>query len=197
MKLNREKSKLITGIVTLTLVGGITVGGITIYNNNIASNTRSVISTIETHEKRQEFMHNYYNNVENPDMDLFDEDFIELCQQGKLIIYDEEYNLSDIYILKGNSNGNEKIYIQDYHNPTIDILSGSELPADFKRESIMMFTYSNTFYNYYNNNKGNNIEVNEENIENFRRCVYNFDSTYNDKLPETYYYVHPKTYKSR
>ena len=24
-----------------------------------------------------------------------------------------------------------------------------------------------------------------------------FDATYNDKLPETYYYVHPKTHKSK
>lgn len=200
MKLNREKSKLITGIVTIALVGGISVGGITIYNN-VTKDSSTVIaasSTIENHAKQQEFMNNYYNNVENPDMDLFDEDFINLCQNGKLIINDEEYNLNDIYILKGNSNGNEYIYIQDYHNPTLDILTGTELPTDFKRESIMMFTYSNAFYNYYMNNKGsNNIEVNDDNIDEFKECVYSYDSTYNDGLPETYYHVHPQKYKGK
>lgn len=199
MKLNREKSKLIKGIVTLALIGGITVGGVTIYDSNIVKNNNTLASsTIETDTKLHEFMNNYYNNLENPDMNIFDKDFIELCQNGKLIINDKDYNLNDIYILKGNSNGNEYIYLQDYHDPAIDILTGSELPADFKRESIMMFTYSNAFYNYYANNKsGNTIEISDENRNEFSECVYGFDSTYNDKLPETYYYVHPKPYKSR
>ena len=33
MKLSREKSKLIKGVITLVLVGGVTVGGITMYRN--------------------------------------------------------------------------------------------------------------------------------------------------------------------
>lgn len=194
MKLNREKSRLITGIVTLTLVGGISIGSLTLYENVKTKDD----STIINDTKQQEFMHNYYRNVENPNIDLFDQNFIELCHNGKLIINEKEYNLKDIYIVKGKSSENEYVYLQDYHEPTINILTGNELPSDFKRDKIMQFTYSNTFYNYYQNNKSsNNVEVNNENIDEFIEYVNSFDATYNDNLPETYYYVHPKVYKSK
>jgi len=194
MKLSREKSKLIKGVITLALVGGVTIGGITMYTNTYPKESDTKASDTKIHE----FMFNYYSNVEDPEMELFDQDYVSLFNNGHLIINDENYSFKDIYVVKGKSNGNDCIFVQDFHNPTTDILSGNELPTDFKREKIMLLAYTTTFYNYYLNNKnGNDIELNSDNIEEFREYINNFDATYNDKLPETYYYVHPKIHKSK
>lgn len=194
MKLSREKSKLIKGVITLVLVGGVTVGGITMYRNDFLNDSDTKASDTKFHE----FMFNYYSNVEDPEMELFDQDFVALFNNGYLKVNEDKYSIKNVYIVKGKSNGNDCTFIQDFHKPTTDILTGAELPIDFKREKIMLLAYSSTFYNYYLNNKeGNNIELNSDNIDEFRRYVESFDATYNDKLPETYYYVHPKTHKSK
>ena len=200
MKLNREKSRLINGVITLALVGGIAAGGITIYANTTTNNDSSMSnnSSIICDSRPLAIMNDYYQNVEDPEMELFDEDFVSLFNNGSLIVNDEGYSLKDVYIVKGKSNGNDCIFLQDYHKPTTDILTGDELPTDFEREKIMLLAYSTTFYNYYLNNKdSNNIELNSDNIDEFREYINNFEPVFNDKLPETYYYVHPKTRKSK
>ncbi len=194
MRLNREKSKLINGIVTLALVGGITIGGITVYGHVFPKDINTKINDT----KQQEIMLNYYKNVEDPEMELFDKDYINLFNEGYLKINEDKYKMKDIYIVKGKSNGNDCIYIQDFHKPTTDIITGDELPNDFKRERIMLLAYTSTFYNYYLNNKeGNNVELNDDKIDEFKRSMNNFDGTFNDALPETYYYVHPIKYKAK
>ena len=50
MKLSREKSKLIKGVMTLVLVGGVTVGGITMYGNVFPNDRDTKASDTKLHE---------------------------------------------------------------------------------------------------------------------------------------------------
>jgi len=179
MKINRLKSTTFKRICSIALSGGIMLGsGITLYKK---------ISMEEYQHYYHQTKEKYIQMVNNPDMALFDNKFVDYCQNGIIKCGSKEYSINDIYIIYGQLNENDIVYLQSYKEPKLDLLSNSEVDSSYKRKKIMLLKYSNVFYDYYKSHKDSidkTIIVDDE----FKDYIFKFVGSINNELPDTYYY---------
>lgn len=179
MKINREISSKFKKISSLVLVSGMLLGnGVTVY----AERSPEAIQK-DYHSKKNE----YIQMVENPEEGLFDEKFINFCKNGVIRYNNEEYSINDLYIIYGQVDDQEVVYLQSYKKPTYDLLTNGEIDSSYERKRIMMLKYSDVFASYYQGHREeiDNVLTIDNEFINIMNC---FVGDYNTCLPETYYY---------
>jgi hypothetical protein len=188
MIINREISSKFKKISSLVLVSGMLIGnGVTVY----AERTPEAIQK-DYHSKQYE----YIQMVENPEEGLFDEKFVDFCQNGVITYNDEEYSINDLYIIYGQVDDKEIVYLQSYKKPTYDLLTNGEINSSYERKRIMMLKYSDVFAKYYQGHReeiDNNLTIDDE----FINTMNSFVGDYNTCLPETYYYENSNEYTKK
>ena len=179
MKINRELSSKFKRITSLLLVGGLFLGnGIRVYAKEMTPE--------DIQRQYHKYQSSYIESVENPE-DLFDEKFVQFCQDGLIVFDDKEYSMSDVYIIFGELNGEDIVYLSSFREPTLDLLTGKEVDSSYKRKRMMLLGYSDVFDEYYSDHKDeieDRIVINEE----FINKMNNFRGNINYSLPVTYYY---------
>ena len=197
MKINKELSKKIKRLISIILVPG-AVLFLTDSNEHSDNkeNTDPIISSsdsiefsttnntsdkdeydlireqIEYHEKQEKMK----EMIESLSSDMYDKEYNDYCNDGKIIINDKEYMIKDLYIEYGFMENNKMVYLIDYHNPKIDIITGQEINSNYQRMKIVLLKYSQSFYDCYKNQGNNLLEY-----------LYSFDGSINYEVPETHF----------
>lgn len=179
MKINRELSSKFKRISALVLVSGIILGnGINVYAETSLEDIQK-----NYHSQKSSYM----QMVDNPEIGIFDERFVDFCHNGVIKINDKEYLIDDLYIIYGQVDDRDIVYLQSYKEPQYDLLSNSEINPLYNRKKIMLLKYSDVFADYYQKHRddiGDAINVDEE----FIKYMVGFVGNNNTCLPETYYY---------
>lgn len=172
MKINKEKSKKIKRLVTLSLTATM------LSLLSISSNAED-----DDYDKEQKKYHQERNEflmaVNNLSEELYDKEYNDYCNNEDLIIDDEIHKLADIYIEYGYIGDKKVVYVIDYHSPKQDLITKNTVEKDYKRNKIMLLKYSDVFYNYYHDTDEN------KKLEDY---VNQFEGGINYNVPETYFY---------
>jgi hypothetical protein len=193
MEVNKMNGKkFVNGASTALLAGALAVTG-------CASPKRNDEADIKSQMEHDQKIIEYYDYLENEDIELYDTDFVNFFRDGKIVIDDKEYKTGDIYLETGLINGNETLFLVYYRFPQVDLLNHKE-KVNFKRTGLMEFRVSYVFYQMYLDNKGkivdNKLIINNENIKSIDELVRSYDGTTHVETPETAYKkVKPRSQK--
>ena len=137
----------------------------------------------------------FWKNVQNADMSLYDNDFVNFFRNGSLSINNQQYSFEDLYIVAGRSNETKKIMLVYYKKPVTDLINDYE-DKSFYQEDLMLFKSSICCYHIYrlykDRIKNNILEITDDIKNNIIKIINNYDGNEHDLVPETYYRVHRK-----
>ena len=114
------------------------------------------------------------NNLSN---DLYDKKYNDYCNNESIVINNNEYKISNLYIEYGYVNDEKKTYLIVFHHPKIDIVTNNQVDYNYQRKKVMLLKYSNVFYDYYVKKDKSLLEY-----------IKMFDGSINYNVPETYFY---------
>ena len=169
MQLNKTRSKTIVKLISLSLVSGMLLSGV----EAKADEKDMLIKQAEHHNYEQKLA----EMIKNLSSDLYDEEYNNYCENESITINGIDYLIKDLYIEYGFIGEEKVVYLIDYHNSSIDVLTGKTVDKNYKRRKVILLKFSNVFYNYYNNQDKELPEY-----------VNEFDGGINYRVPETYFF---------
>lgn len=171
MQLNKEKSRKMIRLLSLSLASSLMISG---GRKTIADEPNEIIrKQIEYHSRQQQML----EMIKKLPKDDYDEKYNNYCEEDIITIKDKEYAIRDLYIEYGYIGEEKIVYLIDYHNPKIDVITGKIVDSKYERKKIMLLKYSDVFYSYYCNN---DKEIGE--------YINYFEGGINYNVPETYFY---------
>lgn len=171
MKINREKSRKMKKLLSFSLALNIMLSlGLNATADEIDSNEIQKIY----HTIKNMFVNSFLNLSENK----YDKEYTDYCNNEKIIINGESYQIGDLYIEYGYIKDKKVVYLIDYHNPKQDIITRQIVDKDYIRQKVMLLKFSDVFYEYYYSDKNTPLD----------EYINQFEGNINYKVPETYYY---------
>lgn len=122
--------------------------------------------------------------INNLSSDLYDKEYNDYCNNESIVINNNNYKISNLYIEYGYVNAEKKTYLIDYHHPKIDIVTNSQIDTNYQRKKTILLKYSSVFYDYY-------LKKDKPLFE----YIKMFDGSIHYNVPETYFY-NPKLDKN-
>lgn len=169
MQINKERSKKMVKLLSLTLASNIALSS----GVAKAEVNDDVRSQIEYHNAQ----HEYEMKVANLSEELYDKAYNDYCNNDSIVINGISYLIKYLHIEYGYLNNQKIVYLKDYHNPKFDIITNTTIDKNYKREKIMDLKYSDVFYAYYCNQDKSLAEY-----------INLFNGGINYNVPETYFY---------
>ena len=123
--------------------------------------------------------------INNLSSDLYDKEYNDYCNNESIVINNNNYIISNLYIEYGFVNDEKKIYLIDYHYPKIDIVTNSQIDFNYQRKKTVLLKYSSVFYDYYLKKDKLLFEY-----------IKMFDGSIHYNVPETYFYNPKLKYNS-
>ena len=156
-----------------------------IYQNMIRDKVRIEIANINAE---------YFKKIDNADMNLFDEDFVNLYRTGTFEVQStsKSYEMKLLYIYSGIQNNENKVYLVSFKELGVDVLTGSKI-ENFEKKSAFPFRFSTCFYDIYKMcqehdlYKDNSLLITPTIVEGVANILSAFDESKHNKVPETYY----------
>lgn len=195
MKINREKSKTMVKCVSAILLAGmISMGSNVALAPGFESYCVGNDTYLETHFDMQKRNLDYLKSLSEADYSEFDSNFVHLYRNGKISIpkREKEYDISDLYVITGNQNNNDKIFLVSYQEGNIDIITGETI-VGFEREGIMLFKNSECFYQFYQAClstgafQDGKIDLSKIDNNEILNIMSSFDGSIHEMVPETKY----------
>ena len=145
---------------------------------------------IKDHMEIEKSKNEYLQKIENANMNDYDMKFVNLYRFGKVIIQNKEHNIEDLYIEVYEKNNQKIVLLTNYLIDNYDLLTSQPVYFNpLEREDIMLFRYSECFYEIYklcqNEIIDNKLIINKENINLIKRILYSYDGKMNINTPET------------
>ena len=134
----------------------------------------------------------YFKNVKNADLSDYDINFVNLYRNGIFSFYDNDYKMSDLYIINGIKDNHNVNYLISFKNPEYSILT-KEIIIGFERKKIISFSLTSCFYEIYLLCKEvglyseNSIKINDKNIDRVIVLLNKSSLEKHSKVPETIY----------
>ena len=176
MLINKEKSKKIVKLVSLTLSTSMLMS---LGAYSFAQENGYPTNQIKHHK----IVQNYLGEVERLSPDLYDNAYNDICNNGIISLNEYTYFINDLYLMCGKIENEDIVYLTDYHNPSFDILSSNNIDKEFQRKKIMLLKYSDVFYEYYNK-----FGLNKIDFTIFVDYMEKFQGNINYATPETFFY---------
>ena len=172
MLINKEKSRKITKLLSLTLATGLMLSQAV---DTKAEEIESVRKQKEFHQKQYELQ----EKIANLSPELYDQEYNDYCDNESIAINGEEHLIADLYIEYGFVDNKKIVYLIDYKDPRVDLITNkSEVDNGYIRRKIILLKYSDVFYEYYHSDKDKPLE----------EYLYQFEGNINYNVPETYFY---------
>ena len=166
----------------LALAGGLAISGASLARAESEDPLRQSQIEHSAHQIQ------YIEYVENADMEGYNENFVNFYRNGTIKIGEEEYNVGDLYLETGISNGESKTFLVYYRFPQKDLITKEE-KTDFKRTDVMLLKNAFLFYEIYEDYTDlivdNVLLIEEKDYEDISSRVKSFDGTIHVETPET------------
>ena len=174
MQINKERSRKITKLISLTLATNMLLsGGITAKAENDSEFDENVRKQIEFHAAQRELE----IMIANLSEELYDKEYNDFCDNGSITVNGIEYKIEYLHIEYGYIGNQKTVYLKDFYNPRFDIITEKMIDDNYERTKIMSLKYSDVFYAYYRN-KDLSLE----------EYINLFEGNINYNVPETYFY---------
>jgi len=171
------------GVATVLVASTIASGG-----SNVKAETTDPLRESQLDHYRREFIYREYVNDE--DLSLYNEGFVKFYREGKMIINNQEYKVSDLYLEYGLSNDESQLFLVYYCFPQKDLLTAKE-KVNFRRSGLMEFRNAYIFYQLYltfsKDIIDNKLVVSDENYDEILSLVQSFDGSIHIEVPELSY----------
>ena len=160
MQINKEKSQNVKKMI------------------NLNSNSNLFLTNLNMSQRLYHSIQNDNNKkIANLSEKMYDKKYNDFCNNCSITILDKEHKIKNLYIEYGYIDNNKIVYVIDFHNPKINVITNKEIDNNYKRKGVMLLKYSDVFYEYYKNN--------DRKLEEY---INLFEGKYNYNVPETYYY---------
>jgi hypothetical protein len=169
MQLNKNRSRTIVKLISLTLVSGMLLS-----SGEVKAEDLDYLKKQAEHHNHMQKLTEMINNLQS---DEYDEEYNNYCENDSITINGVDYLIKDLYIEYGYIGDEKVVYLIDYHNSSIDVLTGKTVDKNYKRRKVILLKFSNVFYNYYSNQDKELPEY-----------VNEFDGGINFRVPETYFF---------
>ncbi len=176
--------KIIQGASTVLLAGALAT--------SCAPKTKKAPEdpNMQAHMDHYQQMMAYYEYLENEDIENYNVGFVNFYREGKIIIGEKEYNVADLYLESGLSDGQESLFLVYYAFPQKDLLTQKE-KVNFKRTGLMEFRKAYVFYQLYidysDNIIDNKLQITDKNKNAINDLVQSYDGSTHIETPETSY----------
>lgn len=202
MIINEEKSKKYNKVAAIALAGLMAIGGGIKISDCFVSKVVAETISVEQQEEhlfegektQEERDYWYLKNINEADLSLFNQDFLDFYHNGKIYVegQDEPFKVSGLAVISKDTENGIEYHVVSYSDMNHDIFTGIDL-SNFERDYLLDFMNSNCFYDFYlccvNNNciDNNEAHISEENKETILSSLEGYDKTMHDKTPETFY----------
>ena len=169
MKINKSKSKTIAKLVSLSLASSMLFSNVDVEAEGIDI---LVQKQLEFHHQQDELV----EMIKRLGKDEYDAAYNDFCDNESITINDKEYFIKDLYIEYGYIGDMKKVYLKDYHNSDVDIITGNITIKDYSRRKVILLKFSDVFYEYYYSDD-----------KDLAKYINMFDGNINYSVPETYF----------
>ena len=179
MEINKDRSKKIRKLLAISLAVDMMLSMGIDAKAEVFKDSNHIHYSVEEQIKYHNEQHKLQEMIQNLSEDLYDKEYNDYCDNGTITINGVDYSIKYLHIEYGYIGHNKIVYLKDYHNPNVDIITGKIIDKDYVRVKVMKLKYADVFYNYCKDSNEN------KNLEDY---INDFDGEINYMVPETYFY---------
>ncbi len=136
----------------------------------------------------------YFKRLDNADMSLFDDEFVNLYRNGVVEVKDTSmsYEMKLLYICTGVQNKENRIHLISFKDYGTDAITGNKI-ENFEKKDTFPFRQSTCFYEIYKVCRShgliekNKLIITHDILKDVFAIFATFDGSKHNKVPELYY----------